>query len=279
MRVDVSYPDADPPRTHAPLALELRFVYEDEHLAVIEKPPGLVVHPAPGHWDDTLVNALVAHGMRLGGGSPERLGIVHRLDRDTSGLMIIAKTDRAHRRLTRALATREIRRAYAVMAWGHLARAPETVDAAIARNPKDRKRMAVQDDGRPARTTFHRVARFRAVDLLRAELESGRTHQIRVHLAHIGHPVVGDQIYGGGGARRVSGPDRPHAEEIARRAPRQALHAAELGFTHPETGEALLLRSAWPEDLASALAVAAEDLDLLARRNPLEYLDFHAPHG
>jgi 23S rRNA pseudouridine1911/1915/1917 synthase len=268
----VELPEAAPPREFAPLAIDLRFVYEDEHLAVLDKPPGLVVHPAPGHWDDTLVNALVGKGVALSSSPAGRPGVVHRLDRDTSGLLVLAKSDLAHRRLAAALARRRVRRQYAALVWGHLDADPVVIDAPIARHPRDRKRMAVLAGGRAARSTAATVARFGVVDLVRLTLETGRTHQLRVHLAYIGHPVVGDPVYGGGGARRVSGPGRSEAETIERLAPRQALHAAELGFTHPITGEALLLRSEWPADLRPALAAA--DPDLLARDNPLEYVGF-----
>src|ERR1043166_5883603 len=249
-------PPPPPPRTRTPHPSPLTVVYEDEALAVIDKPAGLVIHPAPGHWDDTLVNALVARGTTLSGGAEGRPGIVPRLDRDTSGLLVIAKTDLAHRRLSAALAARRIHRAYAVLAWGHLDASPTVVEAPIGRAATDRKRMTVRADGRAARTDLHGGARFAVCDLLRAELHSGRTHQIRVHLAHIGHPVVGDVVYAGGGARRVSGPGRILAEQLARLAPRQALHAAELAFEHPVTGESMRFRSEWPEDLAPALAAA-----------------------
>jgi len=274
--VAVELPDEAPPRELAPLALDLTFVYEDEHLAVIDKPAGLVVHPAPGHWNDTLVNALVGHGVPLSASPAGRPGVVHRLDRDTSGLLVIAKTDLAHRRLGAALARRQVRRRYAALAWGHLPHDRLRVDAPIARHPTERKRMAVLAGGRPARTTMRVVARFAVTDLLRLTLETGRTHQLRVHLAHVGHPVVGDPVYGGGGARRISGPGRRDAEAIERATPRQALHAAELAFAHPVTGEPLVLRSEWPHDLIPALAAAAGDRDLLARGNPLQYVDFFA---
>jgi 23S rRNA pseudouridine1911/1915/1917 synthase len=191
-RVTVRFPDHEPPRTLQPAAIPLSILYEDEHLAVIDKPAGLVVHPAPGHWDDTLVNALVARGTTLSGGAEGRPGIVHRLDRDTSGLMVVAKTDLAHRRLGAAIAARRVRRTYAALAWGHLDASPTVIEAPIARHPADRKRMAIVPLGRTARTDAFVVGRFGVAELLRLELHTGRTHQIRVHLEHIGHPVVGD---------------------------------------------------------------------------------------
>jgi 23S rRNA pseudouridine1911/1915/1917 synthase len=281
--VEVTWPEAAPPRSLRPAAIPLAIVFEDEHLAVIDKPAGLVVHPAPGHWDDTLVNALVARGTTLSGGAEGRPGIVHRLDRDTSGLMVVAKTDLAHRRLGAALAARRITRRYAALAWGHLDESPTVIEAAIARHPKDRTRMAVREDGRASRTDASVVARFADVDLLRLALHSGRTHQIRVHLAHIGHPVVGDPVYGGGGSRRVSGAARTRAEGLERATPRQALHAAELAFRHPVTTEPLTFRSEWPADLREALRSAAGP-DLaggaeVADPLGLRYLGFFTENG
>ncbi len=277
-RVTVRIPDHEPPRTLQPAAIALTVVFEDEHLAVIDKPAGLVVHPAPGHWDDTLVNALVARGTTLSGGAEGRPGIVHRLDRDTSGLMVVAKTDLAHRRLGTAIAARRVRRTYAALAWGHLDASPTVIEAPIARHPQDRKRMTVTASGRAARTDAFVVGRFGVADLLRLELHTGRTHQIRVHLEHLGHPIVGDPVYGGGGSRRISGPPRRSAEALERATPRQALHAAALAFRHPASGEPLDFHSEWPSDLRPALlAVGAEDL--VARSDPLGYLLFFNRDG
>lgn len=275
--VSVDLPPKVPPRTFAPAHRELRFVYEDEDLLVLDKPAGLVVHPAPGHWDDTLVNVLVGRGTPLShGASAGRPGIVHRLDRDTSGLLLIAKTELAHRRLARALERRAVHRAYAALVWGHLARSAEVIDAPIARHPRDRKRMTVLAGGRPAVSHVAVVARFALVDLVRVRLDTGRTHQIRVHLAHIGHPVVGDSTYAHGGSRRVTSQQRHVGEALERLAPRQLLHAAALELAHPVTGVTLRLRSEWPSELRAALAAAADDANLLAQRNPLQYLGFFA---
>jgi 23S rRNA pseudouridine1911/1915/1917 synthase len=277
-QVTVAIPDHEPPRTLLPAAIPLTIVFEDEHLAVLDKPAGLVVHPAPGHWDDTLVNALVARGTTLAGGAEGRPGIVHRLDRDTSGLMVVAKTDLAHRRLGAALADRRVHRTYAALAWGHLDASPTVIDAPLARHVTDRKRMTVSPRGRPARTDAYVAARFEVVDLLRLELHTGRTHQIRAHLEHIGHPIVGDPVYGGGGSRRISGVARRAAQTIERLTPRQALHAAALAFRHPVTGEPLEFRAEWPGDLRDAL-LASGGQDLVARGDPLGYLLFFNRDG
>ncbi|MFN8651209.1 MAG: RluA family pseudouridine synthase [Gemmatimonadales bacterium] len=278
-RVQVEFPEHEPPRTLVPAPMHLDIVYEDEHLAVIDKPAGLVVHPAPGHWDDTLVNALVARGTTLAGGAEGRPGIVHRLDRDTSGLMVVAKSDPAHRKLGAMLAARRITRRYAALSWGHLDASPTVIEAPLGRHPQDRKRVTVTEAGRQARTDAWVVARYDLVELLRLELHTGRTHQIRVHLSHIGHPVVGDPVYGAGGSRRMTGAQRTAAEAIERLAPRQALHAAWLCFRHPISGEPLDFRSEWPADLAPVLTAAGGRRDAVAPTGALAYLRFFEAHG
>ena len=241
-------------------------VYEDDALLVVDKPAGMVVHPAPGNWSGTLVNALLGRGGSLSSeGEPERAGMVHRLDKETSGLLIVAKTDRSHRLLSAAIAARRVTRRYAVMTWGHLPSDTMTIDKPIARDPRDRKRMAIVNKGRPAKTDLIRLARFDAGDLLRAHLHSGRTHQIRVHLASIGHPVMGDDVYGGGGGRRVAGlPPKRHF-----------LHAAWLAFNHPVTGKPLDFRSPLPEDLRRSFDVIAGEHSLPANADPLEAFRFY----
>ena len=278
--ITIRFPPDAPPRTYAPAHADLRFVYEDEHLAVLDKPAGLVVHPGPGHWDDTLVNVLVGRGTALseggdrgGGGRP---GIVHRLDRDTSGLLVVAKSDLAHRRLAGAIERREVTRVYAALVWGHLRKSPVDIEAPIARHTRDRKRMTVAAGGRHALTHVTVVARFGLVDLVRVRLGTGRTHQIRVHLAHVGHPIVGDREYAFGGSRRITPSERRAAERLEALAPRQALHAAVLAFAHPVSGAPVRVVSDWPADLVPALADAAADANLLAERNPLQYLGFFA---
>ena len=245
--------------------IPLTVAYEDEEVLVVDKPAGMVVHPAPGNWSGTLVNALKGRGGALSDlGGEDREGIVHRLDKETSGLLLVAKTDRAHRLLGAAMARREIVRRYAAMSWGHVDGDAVTVEKPIARDPRDRKRMAIVSTGRVARTDFVRLARFDAVDLLRAHLHTGRTHQIRVHLSSIGHPVVGDDTYGGGGGRKlVSLPSKRHF-----------LHAAWLRFRHPASGELVELRSALPPDLVRSIVHAAGPDVAFEDTDPLEYFDF-----
>jgi 23S rRNA pseudouridine1911/1915/1917 synthase len=187
--------------------------------------------------------------------------------------MVVAKTDEAHRKLATALSHRRVERTYAALVWGHVA-GPVDIAAPIARHPRDRKRMAVMATGRAAETRVEPVARFAVADLVRVRLRTGRTHQIRVHLAHIGHPVVGDPVYGGGGARRMTGSQRPAAEALERATPRQALHAATLSFAHPATGTWVTFAADWPDDLGEALRRASGDPGLLARPQRLGYLGF-----
>jgi 23S rRNA pseudouridine1911/1915/1917 synthase len=245
--------------------IPLDIVFEDDDIIVIDKAPGMVVHPAPGNWTGTLVNALKGRGGPLSEGTGEgREGIVHRLDKQTSGLLLVAKTDRAHRVLGEALQARKITRRYAALAWGHLADDEVTVEKPLDRDPRDRTKVAVVTTGRPARTDFIRLARFESVDLLRAHLFTGRTHQIRVHLASIGHPVVGDDTYGGGGGRKLVGLP----------AQRHFLHAAWLAFTHPMTKLSMDFRSPLPEDLSRALALAAGQDSPPAGSDALEHFGF-----
>lgn len=244
---------APEPSTVTAEDIPLSIVYQDQDLVVIDKPAGLVVHPAIGHARGTLVNALLHHIKDLSGiGGVLRPGIVHRLDRDTSGLLLVAKNDEAHRALSAALKKRDVRRRYLVAAWGHLSSDTAEVDAPIGRSPHDRKKMAVVPTGRSAITRFKRLERWQGADLLLAELQTGRTHQIRVHLLSIGHAVVGDELYSPAGERGISGPAQKWARELARRIPRQFLHAAELAFRHPRTREVLRFSSELPPDLAKA---------------------------
>jgi 23S rRNA pseudouridine1911/1915/1917 synthase len=252
-RITVMIPALEQPRA-VPQDLPLDILHEDRHLLVVNKAAGMVVHPAPGHYEGTLVNALLHHVKDLSGiGGALRPGIVHRLDRDTSGLLVVAKDDATHQALSDALRRRKIRRLYRALSWGHLTETPRTVDAPLGRDPRDRKRMAVRDDGRRAVTHLRVRAQWEAADLVDVALETGRTHQIRVHLAHLGHPVVGDPLYGAGWERGMSGPARAWAQALARRVPRQFLHARRLQFRHPASGEVLTFESPLPEDLAAVV--------------------------
>jgi 23S rRNA pseudouridine1911/1915/1917 synthase len=246
-------------------SIPLDIVFEDDDVLAVNKAAGMVVHPAPGNWTGTLVNALKGRGSPLSESAEEgREGIVHRLDKETSGLLLVAKTDRAHRVLGAALQARQIVRRYAALSWGHLSEDRITIEKPIARDPRDRKRMAIVSTGRPARTDLTRLARFDSADLLRAHLFTGRTHQIRVHLASIGHPVVGDDTYGGGGGRKlVNLPPRRHF-----------LHAAWLIFRHPVTGALVDLRAPLPEELHHAIVAAAGPDVPLADTNPLDFFGF-----
>jgi len=232
--------------------LPVDIVYEDESLLVVNKASGMVVHPAPGHRSGTLVNALLWHVPDIEGvGGRARPGIVHRLDRDTSGLLVVAKNDAAHLSLSDALRARRVKRLYRAATWGHLSESPTTIEAPIGRDPKDRKRMAVVDDGRDATTMAQVSERWQSADLLDVALKTGRTHQIRVHLAHIGHPVIGDPVYGVGWQKGLGGPTRRWVDELARRTKRQFLHAAELTFDHPDSHERVRFTSDLPPDLAA----------------------------
>lgn len=232
-----------PQNTIIQQALPLEIVYEDADLLVVNKAAGMVVHPAPGHYDDTLVNALLARYSELRVNEDDvRPGIVHRLDRDTSGLLIVAKNVQTQAALVEQMKCHEMVKRYLALVEGTVALDSGTIDAPIGRNPRHRQQMAITASGsREARTHFRVLERFPHYTLLLLQLETGRTHQIRVHLKAIGHPVVGDTVYGSG---------RKHASILA---PRQFLHAYQLQFTHPVTGETLELQAPLPADLQAGL--------------------------
>jgi 23S rRNA pseudouridine1911/1915/1917 synthase len=253
-----------PPVPAAPLGqdIPLAVVYEDKDLIVIDKPAGLVVHPAAGNPDGTLVNALIAHcGESLSGvGGVARPGIVHRLDKDTSGLLIAAKNERAMKSLAKQFANHTIERAYHAVVWGSPRLGDGIIETQIGRNPFDRKRMGVlRAGGKEARTRYRVIERFGSAtrpfaSLIECRLETGRTHQIRVHLTHLGHPLIGDASYGRSRqAPRAKTPDEEVAFAAAMNFSRQALHAYLLGFQHPSLHKTLRFESKWPADLSGLI--------------------------
>ncbi|MBT05423.1 MAG: RNA pseudouridine synthase [Rhodospirillaceae bacterium] len=256
-RVIITVP---PPQSSKPnpQRIPIDIAYEDKDLIVLNKPAGLVVHPAPGHPDNTLVNALLSHcGPTLSGiGGVRRPGIVHRLDKDTSGLLVVAKNDQTHRQLTNSFITKAIKRKYKAIVLGVPEPRQSDVKASIGRNPKNRKKMAVVSKGGKAAQTFYQVEKIfgdKDASLIVCELTTGRTHQIRVHMAEIGHPVLADRLYGGHrGLRQNSG---SLTKIILRDFPRQALHAFTLSFSHPTTNEFMEFRSNLPEDMANLVTL------------------------
>jgi len=257
-------PEPEDPKP-LPENIALCIVYEDDQIVVIDKPAGLVVHPGPGNWTGTLVNALIAHcGSSLSGiGGVKRPGIVHRLDKETSGLLVVAKTDKAHRSLSEQFAAHgrdgRLSRQYLAIVWRELQPRRGIIKTQIARSTSNRIKMAVsKSGGRQAITHYETVrtlpanAREIVATLVRCKLETGRTHQIRVHLAHIGHPLLGDSIYGSSHAASANKLNHAARKSLARLS-RQALHAETLGFRHPETGDAMLFRSELPDDMQCLL--------------------------
>jgi len=239
---------APAPAAAQPRAIPLDIVYEDDALLVLNKAAGMVVHPAAGHQDNTVVNALLHHcrGQLSGIGGVARPGIVHRLDRHTSGLLVAAKSDAVHAALSTQFASRTVRKVYHALVCGQLTPPAGEINAAIARHPSHRKLMAVRQGGRPALTTYRVMERLREATLVEARLHTGRTHQVRVHLKYIGFPLVGDTVYGRRQNARL-------AELTGFSAPRQMLHAHSLAFTHPMTREPIVLTAPWPEDFRAAV--------------------------
>ncbi len=234
--------------------IPLDIVFEDESLLIINKPAGLVVHPAAGNWQGTLVNALLNHDATLN--TLPRAGIVHRLDKETSGLLMVARTLQAHHSLTTQLQERTIVREYLALVKGWMT-GGGTIDEPIGRHPVDRKRYTVKADGKPAVTHYRLEQRFKRFTLVRVKLETGRTHQIRVHMAHIKYPLVGDPVYGG--RFQLPAGCSESLEQALRGFKRQALHATKLGLVHPVTGEYLEWEQPVPEDMQNLLNVLAEN--------------------
>ena len=256
-RLAVTLPDVEPTGL-APEAIPLTIVHEDEHLLVVDKPAGLVVHPGAGVRTGTLVHALLHHAPQIAAvGGAGRPGIVHRLDKDTSGLLVVAKTETCYLRLVAAIGRREVARTYQALVWGVPHAAEGRVEAPVGRHPGDRKRMAVTERGKPAATRYRVLEPFGWAAHLECALESGRTHQIRVHLGHLGHPVLADAVYGGGRRRALNLPQgvRRLTDAIFAVLPRQALHAARLELLHPVTAGWLRLEAPLPADLAAALTL------------------------
>ncbi|MBK1706187.1 23S rRNA pseudouridine(1911/1915/1917) synthase RluD [Halochromatium glycolicum] len=240
----------------APQPIPLSVVYEDEHLILVDKPAGLVVHPAAGHADGTLQNGLLHHDRRLD--ALPRCGIVHRLDKDTTGLMVVARSLLAHRSLVAQLKARTVKREYRALVLGRLSSGGR-VEAPIGRHPTRRTAMAVVAHGRPAVSDYRVLAQYRRHTLLGVRLQTGRTHQIRVHMAHLRHPLVGDPVYGG--RQRASADDSSEAATLLQRFPRQALHAIGLGLLHPATGEQMDWQVPMAADLADLCAVLQQDAE------------------
>ena len=261
--VTVELPEQQQPDAR-PQDIPLQIIYEDEHLLVIDKPADLVVHPAPGHPSGTLVNALLHHDGQLAAtGDPLRPGLVHRLDRGTTGLLVVARTPQAHRALADQLRDRILGRRYLALSWGTWPEPAGELRGAIGRHPRDRRRMAVvSSGGREAVTRYEVLEDLAFVQLCAVRLETGRTHQIRVHFSHHGHPVVGDPLYGDDRRARNTRPaDRAAAASLVKAAPRQMLHAAGLSLIHPADGRPMTFDSPLPPDFSAALAGLRRDLD------------------
>ena len=228
--------------------IPLDIIYEDEDLLVVNKPPGLVVHPGAGNREHTLLNALLHHSPQLA--NLPRAGIIHRLDKDTSGLLIISKNLEAHNALIKQMQNREIKRSYTALVQGNII-SGDTIDLPIGRHPTHRTKMAIRQDGKEAITHYRVSERYNGFTLLTVNLETGRTHQIRVHMAHIKHPLVGDKVYGGG-LRKPKGCS-PELITQMQHFPRQALHAAKLSLTHPRTQDIITLEAPTPSDIQNLL--------------------------
>ncbi len=247
-----------PPRLDAqPENIPLEILFEDDQLLIVNKPAGMVTHPAYGNYTGTLVNALLHHCKRLSEVNTElRPGIVHRLDKDTTGLMVVAKSDAAHHFLARQFSKRTIEREYWALVWGRFQQRAGTIEASLGRSKRDRKKVTVTVDGKHAVTEYEVIKEYEFLSLVRLKLKTGRTHQIRVHLAHVGHPVFGDPAYGGRSATwgGLEGKKAQRAQNLLKLISRQALHAKTIGFVHPMTKELTRFDSELPADMKEVLA-------------------------
>ncbi|HVN47242.1 MAG TPA: RluA family pseudouridine synthase [Bacteroidota bacterium] len=253
--IDIMFPR--PPRPDAkPENIPIEIIYEDDQLVIVNKPAGMVTHPAYTHYTGTLVNAMLFHCNQLSHVNTElRPGIVHRLDKDTTGLMVVAKNDVAHQLLAKQFSKRTIDREYWAIVWGTFKKTNGTIEANLGRSKKDRKKVAVTEDGKIAVTEYEVLKTFEFLSLVKLHLKTGRTHQIRVHLAHIGHPVFGDPTYGGRSNtwNGLSGTKAQHAANLLKLIERQALHAKTIGFIHPATKEFVKFDSELPADMQQVI--------------------------
>ncbi|HTR81724.1 MAG TPA: RluA family pseudouridine synthase [Bacteroidota bacterium] len=259
IHVELSRPE--PPEV-LPENIPLDILYEDESLLVVNKPAGMVTHPAYKNYSGTLVNALLYHSASLSQSHPLRPGIVHRLDKDTSGLLVVAKDETAHQKLSRQFANKTTEREYWAIVWGVFKAPKGIIEATLGRSKSDRKKVAVVSGGKHAVTEYEVIKRYDYLTLLRLHLRTGRTHQIRVHLAHIHHPVFGDETYGGrkiavGG---IEGKKKAEVANLLAAIPRQALHAKQLGFVHPKTKELMRFDSELPKDMSEVLKMLEKQI-------------------
>jgi 23S rRNA pseudouridine1911/1915/1917 synthase len=256
-RIIILFPIFEPTSIE-PEDIPLDIVYEDEHLLLVNKPAGMVVHPAFANLRGTLVNALLSHCMRLSSvGGEKRPGLVHRLDKDTSGLLVVAKNDAAHLALSKQLSEHKMEREYRAIVWGHMRVKKNRIEGALLRNPKDRLRMMIHPDGKQAATHYEVINEFPLTSYVKLNLETGRTHQIRVHMASIGHPVFSDAAYGGR-AKQLAGLNHSNTQfalKLLKDFPRQMLHARTLAFVHPATNELVRFTVPLPEDMQQLLTI------------------------
>ncbi len=263
--IEIFLPGYEEPPDVLPEDIKLDIVYEDEFLIVLNKPAGMVTHPAYKHHSETLVNALLFHisknNSSLSGlGGEDRAGIVHRLDKNTSGLLVIAKEEDSHRKLSKMFSIHSIEREYQAIVWGHFAKKTGIIEKSLGRSSKDRKKVIVRDDGKHAVTEYEVIQEFGFLSLVKLKLKTGRTHQIRVHMHSIGHPVFGDPDYEGRKPHgvKLTNKIKEQIKKLLDIIPRQALHAKVLGFIHPVTGEKLRLESELPDDMKKLIAVCEE---------------------